>query len=156
MAGGARMMAARRFNVSRNSLDGGPIPAAWQSPTLEVMDLSFNRVPGSLPAQWGAPTTNGQPSAFPALRTFNISGNEISGAPALWAVGFGSCAGAAAGSRSACLRGMPAAAAAPRAQSRAHRHPLPAPRHPLQAPGPGPAPRLRPACTSARGPATAS
>ncbi len=67
------------FNVSRNLLSDSPLPASWHSSTLKVMDVSYNRVPGSLPAQWAAPVA-GQRSAFPQLHTLMVQGNALEGA----------------------------------------------------------------------------
>lgn len=64
--------------MSRNLLSGGPLPASWHSATLRVLDVSYNRVPGSLPAQWAAPVA-GQRSAFPALQTLMVQGNTLEG-----------------------------------------------------------------------------
>lgn len=71
-------LASRIFNLSRNVLDGGPLPAAWHSPSLRVLDVSYNRVPGGLPAAWAAPAA-GQRSAFPALETLAVQGNALEG-----------------------------------------------------------------------------
>lgn len=67
------------FNVSRNLLSDSPLPASWHSSTLKVMDVSYNRVPGSLPAQWAQPVT-GQRSAFPQLHRLMVQGNALEGA----------------------------------------------------------------------------
>ena len=66
------------FNVSRNLLSDSPLPASWHSSTLKVMDVSYNRVPGSLPAQWAQPVA-GQRSAFPQLHTLMVQGNALEG-----------------------------------------------------------------------------
>lgn len=66
------------FNVSRNLLSDSALPASWRSSTLQVLDVSYNRVPGSLPAQWAAPVA-GQRSAFPQLHTLMVQGNALEG-----------------------------------------------------------------------------
>ncbi|PRW59651.1 nitrilase 2 isoform A [Chlorella sorokiniana] len=66
------------FNVSRNLLSDSPLPASWHSAALQVLDVSYNRVPGSLPAQWAAPVA-GQRSAFPQLHTLMVQGNSLEG-----------------------------------------------------------------------------
>lgn len=73
------------FNVSRNGFDSGPLPDSWRSPTLRVLDVSLNRVPGELPAAWGAPTADGQRSAFPALELLEVQGNTLGGPYDPWA-----------------------------------------------------------------------
>ena len=71
-------LAAQVFNLSRNVLDDGPLPAAWHSPTLRVLDVSYNRVRGGLPAAWAAPAA-GQRSAFPRLELLAVQGNALEG-----------------------------------------------------------------------------
>jgi len=76
---GSTMMASRVFNVSRNALSGGPIPEAWHSPTLHLLDVSLNMLPGELPTAWGQPM-GGQRSAFPNLDILAVQGNNLTGA----------------------------------------------------------------------------
>lgn len=48
---------------------------------MQVLDVSHNLVPGTLPAQWAQPI-GGQRSAFPALQTLAVQGNNLTGAHA--------------------------------------------------------------------------
>ena len=82
-AGGGPLAAASVFNVSRNGFSAGPLPEAWHSPTLTVLDVSYNRVPGSLPRAWGAPQ-HGQRSAFPRLERLAVQGNVLEGPADPW------------------------------------------------------------------------
>lgn len=81
---GSGMMASRIFNISRNGFDNSPLPTTWRSPTLRVIDVSLNRVPGPLPAAWGEPVV-GQRSAFPNLDLLSVHGNALEGPYDPWA-----------------------------------------------------------------------
>lgn len=78
---GGGLLPTQLFNVSRNFFSQGPIPGGWASPTLRVLDVSYNQLPGELPAQWGEPR-DGQRSAFPSLYLLAAQGNMLEGAPA--------------------------------------------------------------------------
>lgn len=51
----------------------GPLPAAWQSGSLQLLDLSDNELTGTLPSSWGEKT------ALPSLGQLYLQGNALSG-----------------------------------------------------------------------------
>ena len=76
--GGLDIISNQQLNLSSNKLMLS-LPAFWQSPTMELLDLSHNQLTSTLPQQWDQRVTRDQLSAFPSLALLNLSHNNLTG-----------------------------------------------------------------------------
>lgn len=68
-------LASTRISIAYNDIASTSLPAAWASPSLQILNISFNSLAGLLPSTWA--------TQLPQLEVLGLSGNRVRGAAAL-------------------------------------------------------------------------